>query len=341
MAILVTGGAGYIGSHTVAELLSHKEDVIVIDDLRTGHEGAVVGGAFYSGDIRDRAFLDRVFRQHEIEAVIHFAAKSLVGESVKDPLGYYDNNVIGTHALVSAMVAHGVKKVVFSSTAAVYGEPQRIPIQEDDRTIPTNPYGETKLAMEKMFRWCDQAYGLKSVSLRYFNAAGAHPEAVIGEDHTPESHLIPIVLQVALGQRERIDIFGDDYPTPDGTCVRDYIHVMDLANAHWLALQFLRQHNRSDVFNLGNGTGFSVKQVIDTARQVTGHRIPASVLLRRAGDPAVLIASAEKAKTVLKWQPRFPELATMIQSAWTWHQGHPHGFAVRTGHFANKGEAKT
>jgi UDP-glucose 4-epimerase len=330
VAILVTGGAGYIGSHTVAELLTHGEEVIVIDDLRTGHNRAVIGGAFYRGDIRDRAFLDRVFRRHEIEAVIHFAAKSQVGESVKDPLGYYENNVIGTHALVAAMVAHGVKKAVFSSTAAVYGEPQRIPILEDDTTIPTNPYGDTKLAMEKMFRWCDQAYGLKSVSLRYFNAAGAHPEAAIGEDHTPESHLIPIILQVALSQRERIDIFGDDYPTPDGTCIRDYIHVMDLANAHWLALQYLRRHGRSDVFNLGNGTGFSVRQAIETARQVTGHPIPAAVLPRRAGDPAVLVASSEKARRSLGWQPKSPELAEIIESAWRWHQSHPKGYGVRT-----------
>lgn len=330
MAILVTGGAGYIGSHTVAELLAHGEEVIVIDNLRTGHKRAVIGGAFYRGDIRDRAFLNRVFRRHEIEAVIHFAAKSQVGESVNDPLGYYENNVIGTHALVAAMAAHGLKKAVFSSTAAVYGEPQRIPILEDDTTLPTNPYGDTKLAMEKMFRWCDQAYGLKSVSLRYFNAAGAHPEAVIGEDHTPESHLIPIILQVALSQRERIDIFGDDYPTPDGTCIRDYIHVMDLANAHWLALQYLRRDGRSDVFNLGNGTGFSVRQVIETARQVTGHPIPAAVLTCRAGDPAVLVASSEKARRELGWQPELPELEAIIESAWRWHQSHPKGYGVWT-----------
>jgi UDP-glucose 4-epimerase len=327
MAILVTGGTGYIGSHTVAELLAHGEEVIVLDNLRTGHERAVLGGTFYRGDIRDRRFLDEVFRAHEIEAVIHFAAKSLVGESVHDPLAYYDNNVIGTHTLVSAMVEHGVRKVVFSSTAAVYGEPGHIPIREEDPTVPTNPYGETKLAMEKMFRWCDQAYGLKSISLRYFNAAGAHPDAIIGEDHEPESHLIPLVLQVALGQREQIEMFGDDYPTEDGTCIRDYVHVMDLANAHRLALDYLRTHNQSDVFNLGNGTGFSVKQVIDTARKVTGHPIPAKVSPRRAGDPAVLVASADKAKRLLLWQPRCPELETIIESAWNWHRRHPRGYA--------------
>jgi UDP-glucose 4-epimerase len=327
MAILVTGGTGYIGSHTVAELLAHGEEVIVVDNLRTGHERAVLGGTLFRGDIRDRQFLDEVFRAHEIEAVIHFAAKSLVGESVRDPLAYYDNNVIGTHTLVSAMVEHGVRKAVFSSTAAVYGEPERIPIREEDPTVPANPYGETKLAMEKMFRWCDQAYGLKSISLRYFNAAGAHPDAIIGEDHEPESHLIPLVLQVALGQREQIEMFGDDYPTEDGTCIRDYVHVMDLANAHRLALDYLRTHNRSDVFNLGNGTGFSVKQVIDTARKVTGHPIPAKVSPRRAGDPAVLVASADKAKRLLNWHPRCPELETIIESAWNWHRRHPRGYA--------------
>lgn len=327
MAILVTGGTGYIGSHTVAELLAHGEEVIVVDNLRTGHERAVLGGTLYRGDIRDRRFLDEVFRAHEIEAVIHFAAKSLVGESVRDPLAYYDNNVIGTHTLVSAMVEHGVRKAVFSSTAAVYGEPERIPIREEDPTVPANPYGETKLAMEKMFRWCDQAYGLKSISLRYFNAAGAHPDAIIGEDHEPESHLIPLVLQVALGQREQIEMFGDDYLTEDGTCIRDYVHVMDLANAHRLALDYLRTHNRSDVFNLGNGTGFSVKQVIDTARKVTGHPIPAKVSPRRAGDPAVLVASADKAKRLLNWHPRCPELETIIESAWNWHRRHPRGYA--------------
>ena len=326
MAILVTGGAGYIGSHTVVELLNHGEEVVVVDNLRTGHKQAVTGGTFYQGDISDRKFLDSVFAKHEIEAVIHFAASSLVGESVQKPLDYYENNLIASHALVSAMIDHGVKKIVFSSTAATYGEPKSIPILESDVTNPTNPYGETKLAMEKMFRWSDNAYGLKSISLRYFNAAGAHPDAIIGEDHNPESHLIPIILQVALGQREAIGIFGDDYPTEDGTCIRDYIHVMDLANAHWLALKHLRKNNTSDVFNLGNGTGFSVKQVIETARQVTEHPIPEKISPRRAGDPAVLIATSEKAQSVLGWKPKYNDLKTIIATAWKWHQANPKGY---------------
>ncbi|XJZ26765.1 UDP-glucose 4-epimerase GalE [Bacillota bacterium Lsc_1132] len=326
MAILVTGGAGYIGSHTVVELLNHGEEVVIVDNLRTGHQQAVAGGTFYQGDISDRSFLDSIFGKHEIEAVIHFAASSLVGESVQKPLDYYENNLIASHSLVSAMIEHGVKKIVFSSTAATYGEPKSIPILESDLTNPTNPYGETKLAMEKMFRWCDHAYGLKSISLRYFNAAGAHPDAIIGEDHNPESHLIPIILQVALGQREAIGIFGDDYPTEDGTCIRDYIHVMDLANAHWLALEHLRKNNTSDVFNLGNGTGFSVKQVIETAREVTEHPIPEKISPRRAGDPAVLIATSEKAQSVLGWKPKYNDLKTIIATAWKWHQANPNGY---------------
>ncbi|MCP8968391.1 UDP-glucose 4-epimerase GalE [Ectobacillus ponti] len=329
MAILVTGGAGYIGSHTVAELLAHKEEVVVMDNLRTGHAEALQGVKFYEGDIRDRSVLDRIFGENEIEAVIHFAASSLVGESVSEPLAYYENNLLASHTLVSAMVAHDVKKIVFSSTAATYGEPKSIPILETDPTEPTSPYGETKLAMEKMFRWCDGAYGLKSISLRYFNAAGAHMDGHIGEDHTPESHLIPIILQVALGQREHIGIFGDDYATADGTCIRDYIHVMDLANAHWRALEYLRKENASNVFNLGNGTGFSVNEVIETARKVTNHPIPAKVSPRRAGDPAVLIASSEKAQTVLGWKPQWGDLETIIESAWKWHQSHPNGFAAK------------
>ncbi|RKN84586.1 UDP-glucose 4-epimerase GalE [Paenibacillus ginsengarvi] len=328
MAILVTGGAGYIGSHTVVELLSQGEEVVVVDNLSTGHRSAVATDAkFYEGDIRDRAFLDRVFGENDIEAVIHFAASSLVGESVKQPLAYYDNNLFGTHSLVGAMERFGVRRIVFSSTAATYGEPEQVPIEESAPTHPESPYGETKLAMENMFRWCDRAYGLKFVSLRYFNACGAHPDGLIGEDHKPESHLIPIILQVPLGQREFIGMFGDDYPTDDGTCVRDYIHVMDLANAHWLALQYLRAGHPSDVFNLGNGTGFSVKQVVELARGVTDHPIPAAVSPRRAGDPAVLIASSDKAKRVLGWKPIYNDLATIIGTAWNWHKRHPDGYA--------------
>ncbi|MBZ5753119.1 MULTISPECIES: UDP-glucose 4-epimerase GalE [Metabacillus] len=326
MAILVTGGAGYIGSHTVVELLNQGEEVIVIDNLQTGHEKSIKAETFYQGDLRDRSFLHDVFSKHDIEAVIHFAASSLVGESVSKPLDYYENNLIASYSLVSAMIEHGVNKIVFSSTAATYGEPKQIPIQEVDETCPTSPYGETKLAMEKMFRWCDGAYGLKSISLRYFNAAGALPDGEIGEDHEPESHLIPIILQVALGQRESIGIFGEDYPTEDGTCIRDYIHVMDLANAHWLALEHLRENESTDVFNLGNGKGFSVKEVIETARHVTGQSIPEVVSSRRAGDPAVLIASSEKAQTVLGWKPKYNNLETIIETAWNWYQSHPNGY---------------
>lgn len=327
MAILVTGGAGYIGSHTVVELLSRGERVVVVDNLRTGHRSAVSSEArFYEGDIRDAALLDRVFEENGIEAVIHFAASSLVGESVQQPLAYYDNNLFGTYSLTSAMMKHGVGKIVFSSTAATYGEPESVPIPETAPTRPESPYGETKLAMENMFRWCDRAHGLKFVSLRYFNACGAHPDGLIGEDHKPESHLIPIILQVPLGQRESIGIYGDDYATEDGTCVRDYIHVMDLANAHWLALQYLRGGGESDVFNLGSGSGFSVKQVIELARAIAEHPIPAVVAKRRAGDPAVLIASSEKARGVLGWQPRYDSLAAIIETAWGWHRSHPDGY---------------
>ncbi|WP_127585289.1 UDP-glucose 4-epimerase GalE [Paenibacillus koleovorans] len=327
MSILVTGGAGYIGSHTVKELLAQGEQVVVIDNLATGFRAAVPEGvSFIEGDIRDASVLDALFTQHSIEAVVHFAASSLVGQSVEIPLQYYDNNMIGAHSLVSAMVRHGVKKIVFSSTAATYGEPKRVPIEESDPTEPTNPYGETKLAMERMFRWCEQAYGVKSVSLRYFNAAGAAQDGTIGEDHKPETHLIPLILQVPLGKREHITMFGDDYPTEDGTCIRDYIHVMDLANAHWLAIRHLREQDTSGVFNLGNGTGFSVKQVVDVAREVTGHAIPAVVAPRRAGDPAVLIASSEKARSVLGWQPRYADLKTIIESAWEWHRNRPNGY---------------
>lgn len=329
MAILVTGGAGYIGSHTVVELLEKGEEVVVLDNLMTGHKAAVFGGIFYQGDLRDRSLLDDVFKKHGIEAVIHFAASSLVGESVAKPLDYYENNLVASHTLVSSMIVHNVKKIVFSSTAATYGKPESLPILETNAANPSNPYGETKLAMEKMFRWCDLAYGIKSISLRYFNAAGAHPEGKIGEDHHPESHLIPLILQAAMGQRPSISIFGNDYPTGDGTCIRDYIHVMDLANAHWLALEHLRKNETSDVFNLGNGTGFSVKEVIETAREVTGRPIPETISERRAGDPAVLIASSEKARNVMGWRPRYNNLNIIIETAWNWHKTHPAGYNDR------------
>ena len=326
MAILVTGGAGYIGSHTVAELLEKGEEVVVVDNLQTGHREAVLGGTFYQADIRDSDAMDRIFAKHEIEAVIHFAANSLVGESVEKPLKYYDNNVYGSQKLMEVMVKHGVRKIVFSSTAAVYGEPQRVPIDEHDLTVPTNPYGDTKLAMEKMFRWGDRAHGIKSISLRYFNAAGAHPNGLIGEDHNPETHLIPVILQVPLGKRDAISVFGDDYPTEDGTCIRDYIHVTDLANAHYLALMRLRDKEESGIYNLGNGQGFSVKQVIEVTRRVTGHAIPAKVSPRRAGDPAVLVASSERARSELGWKPQYADLEKIVETAWSWFQRHPNGY---------------
>lgn len=328
MSVLVPGGAGYIGSHIVRELISRGEDVVVIDNLENGHKQAVHPKArFYEGDIRDREFLDRVLdEEKDIDAVIHFAANSLVGESMAKPLKYYDNNVNGTRILLEALRDHGIRNVVFSSTAATYGEPERVPILETDRTQPTNPYGETKLAMEKMFKWVDEADGIKYVSLRYFNACGADESGEIGEDHHPESHLIPLILQVPLGQREEISIFGDDYPTPDGTCIRDYIHVTDLADAHLKAVDYLRAGNDSNIFNLGNGVGFSVQEVVDTARQVTGHPIPAKIVPRRAGDPAQLIASSDKAREVLGWDPKHDSLEEIIASAWKWHQGHPNGY---------------
>nr|WP_144927324.1 UDP-glucose 4-epimerase GalE [Paenibacillus bovis] len=327
MAILVCGGAGYIGSHAVAELLARGEEVVVVDNLQTGHKEAITEGAlFYEGDLRDEVFLDKVFSENDIEAVMHFAADSLVGVSVKEPIQYYDNNVGGAISLVKVMNKHNVKKIVFSSTAATYGEPKEIPILETLETNPTNPYGETKLAIEKMLKWSDNAYGLKYVVLRYFNVAGAHTNGIIGEDHNPETHLIPIILQVALGKREKISIFGEDYDTPDGTCIRDYIHVMDLVDAHILAIEKLRKTEESGTYNLGNGNGFSVKEVIETARQVTDHPIPAEVAPRRAGDPAQLVASSEKAKQELGWNPQHASLESMIASAWAWFQKHPDGY---------------
>lgn len=328
MAILVLGGAGYIGSHTVYELIDAGRDVVIADNLETGHIEAVHPKAkFYQGDIRNREFVDSVFESEQIDGVIHFAANSLVGESMTNPLKYYDNNLCGTKVLLESMVAHGIDKVVFSSTAATYGEPERVPILETDKTEPTNCYGETKLSMEKMFKWVGKAHGLRFVSLRYFNACGAHVSGKIGEAHNPESHLIPLILQVPNGQRDFISIFGDDYDTKDGTCIRDYIHVTDLAQAHILAMDYLMHGGESNIFNLGNGVGFTVKEVIDTARKVTGHPIPAKITPRRAGDPAQLIASSEKAKTVLGWHPEHADLEEIIATAWNWHKNHPHGFA--------------
>ncbi|UOE75127.1 UDP-glucose 4-epimerase GalE [Parageobacillus thermoglucosidasius] len=324
--ILVCGGAGYIGSHAVHRLIEKGEKVIVVDNLQTGHREAVHPEAiFYQGDIRDRAFLRDVFRKHEIDAVIHFAANSLVGESMQEPLKYYDNNVYGTQVLLEVMNESSVKQIVFSSTAAVYGEPKQIPIVETDPTMPTNTYGETKLAVEKMMKWVEQAYGIRYISLRYFNVAGAYG-TLIGEDHDPETHLIPLILKVPLGQRDEIHIFGDDYDTHDGTCIRDYIHVLDLVDAHILAVEKLRSGAESNVYNLGNGNGFTVKEVIEAARKVTGHPIPARVMARRPGDPAKLVASAEKAKRELGWEPKYTSITDIVASAWEWHQANPYGY---------------
>lgn len=327
MSILVCGGAGYIGSHTVHQLIKNNEDVVIVDNLQTGHLKAVNPKAkFYKGDIRDHDFLDKVFSENKIEAVIHFAANSLVGESMTNPLLYFNNNVYGMQVLLESMVKHNIDKIVFSSTAAVYGEPKKVPILEDDETNPTNTYGETKLTMEKMMKWVNKANGIKFVSLRYFNVAGALEDGSIGEDHSPETHLIPLILQVPLKKREHITVFGDDYPTEDGTCIRDYIHVLDLADAHIKALNYLRAGNESNIFNLGNGKGFSVKEMIDATKEATGEEIKVVLGERRAGDPAVLIASSEKAHNLLNWQPKYTNVKEIIKTAWTWHSQNPKGF---------------
>ena len=328
MKLLVLGGAGYIGSHTATELLDNGHEVVIADNLVTGYREAVPEKAtFYQGDLRDKDFLVDLLKKEKVDAVIHFAAFSLVGESVTNPLKYYENNLYGTKVLLDAMIETGVDKIVFSSTAATYGDPENIPILESDRTCPTNPYGETKLAMEKMISWAAKAHGLHFVSLRYFNACGAHKSGKIGEAHNPESHLIPLVLQVPNGKREFVSIYGNDYDTPDGTCIRDYIHVTDLAKAHILAVEYLMNGGESDIFNLGNGVGYSVKEVIETARKVTGHPIPAKEEARRAGDPARLVASGEKARKILGWEPEIKDLADIISSAWKWHKAHRDGYS--------------
>lgn len=330
MKILLTGGAGYIGSHTAAELLDNGFEVVIVDSLETGHKKAVPPAAkLYIGDIRDSAFLDKVFASEDIGAVVHFAAYSLVPESMTNPLKYYDNNIGGTRTLLSAMTAHGTHKIVFSSSAAVYGEPVHLPIEETDPTCPTNAYGATKLAMEQMLKWTDIAHGVKSVALRYFNACGARPDGSIGEDHTPETHLIPVVLQTAAGLRPQLSLFGRDYDTKDGTCVRDYVHVSDLANAHALAVKYLLGGGESDAVNLGNGVGFSNLEIIKAAGSVVGHAIPAVDAPRRAGDPATLVASSQKAKQLLGWTPRYTDIESIIETAWKWHSTHPKGFEDR------------
>lgn len=325
MRVLVTGGAGYIGSVVTEELVNDGHEVVVYDNLVKGHREAVGSGArFVQGDLLDSATLRQTLKDNSIEAVIHMAAYSLVGESCEHPSKYYQNNVVAGLVLIDTMLECDVKKIVFSSTAATYGEPESQPIFETARNNPTNPYGESKLAFEHAMSWYERAYGLRSVSLRYFNAAGASEKC--GEDHDPESHIIPIALQVATGKRQQVEIYGDDYPTPDGTCLRDYIHVIDLARAHILALGIFGE-GKSRIYNLGcGGNGYSVREVIEMARQVTGKEIPARIGPRRAGDPAVLIASSDRIKSELGWEPRYQDLRVIIESAWRWMESHPNGY---------------
>lgn len=321
--ILVTGGAGYIGSHGVLALKERGYDVIVLDNLVYGHQPIVedvLQVELVVGDTQDRLLLDNLFATRNITAVMHFAAYAYVGESVTDPGKYYRNNVVGTLTLLEAMIAAGVKNMVFSSTCATYGVPQEIPIRESHPQNPINPYGTSKLMVEWMLKDFDRAYGLKSVIFRYFNASGAAPNGLIGEDHTPETHLIPLILYTALGKRPHLSIFGTDYPTPDGTCIRDYIHVSDLAIAHVLGLEYLFKSRKTEVFNLGNGNGFSVREAIATAREVTGKEIPVVEKERRSGDPPILVGSSEKAKKILGWQPQYSDLREIIAHAWQWHQ---------------------
>ncbi|MEW5976516.1 MAG: UDP-glucose 4-epimerase GalE [Acidobacteriota bacterium] len=318
--ILVTGGAGYIGSHAVKELVRRNYSVLVLDNLVYGHRESVGNAEFIHCDLANESFLKEVFSSYAIQAVMHFAAYAYVGESVTDPGKYYQNNVASTLNLLRVLVKAGVRQFIFSSTCATYGNPIEIPITEDHPQQPINPYGASKLMVERILRDFDQAYGLKSVVFRYFNAAGADPDGEVGEWHEPETHLIPLVLDAASGRRANVRIFGTDYPTSDGTCIRDYIHVTDLADAHILGFHFLQQHNRSEVFNLGNGTGFSVREVISTAHQVTRRDIPTIETARRPGDPPVLVGSSEKAIKVLRWQPRLASLDRIIETAWGWHQ---------------------
>jgi UDP-glucose 4-epimerase len=319
-SVLVVGGAGYIGAHMVGVLLKAKFKVITLDNLSTGHRELHPGGLLIEGSLGDAKLLDNIFSTQRIDAVMHFAAYSLVGESVADPLKYYRNNLAATTELLDAMKRHNINRFIFSSTAAVYGEPNQVPISEDHPCAPTNPYGATKLAVERMLQDCAAAHNLKFMALRYFNAAGADESGKLGERHEPETHLIPLILKVATAEREHVKIFGTDYPTPDGTCIRDYIHVGDLAQAHLLALDALLSGKDSGIYNLGNSRGYSVRQVIEAARRVTGHEIPAVESDPRSGDPAILVADSAKIREELGWQPRFEDLENMIQSAWDWHQ---------------------
>lgn len=328
MATLVLGGAGYIGSHTVDRLIEKGEKTIVVDSLVTGHRQAVNKDAkFCQGDIADKDFMRQVFKENsDIDAVIHFAAYSLVAESMKKPLKYFDNNTAGMVKLLEVMNEFSIDKIVFSSTAATYGIPEEVPIKETTPQNPINPYGESKLMMEKIMRWADKAYGIKFVPLRYFNVAGAKPDGSIGEDHMPETHLLPIVLQVAMGKRDKLQIFGDDYNTPDSTNIRDYVHPLDLADAHILAVDYLKAGNPSTAFNLGSSTGFSNREILEAARKVTNKEIPAEIAPRRGGDPDVLVASSTKAREVLGWKPQFDDISKIIETAWKWHTLHPEGY---------------
>ncbi|HVE60160.1 MAG TPA: UDP-glucose 4-epimerase GalE [Pyrinomonadaceae bacterium] len=325
MAILVTGGAGYIGSVAVEDLHKKGEKVIVLDNLVYGHRQAVDENIpFYEGEIGDQDLVEKIVREHQIEACMHFSAFAYVGESVEKPQKYYENNLVQTISLLNVLIKTGAKKFIFSSTCATYGEPQYVPIDEKHPQNPVNPYGWTKFMTERVLADYDQAYDLKFVALRYFNACGASEKC--GEHHDPETHLIPLILFAAQGRRDAISIFGDDYPTPDGTAIRDYIHINDLSQAHLLALDYLRGGGNSEFINLGNGGGYSVKEVIEAARKVTGKPIEAKLAPRRAGDPSRLVANAAKAHEVLGWNPQFPEIEKIIESAWKWHEANPHGY---------------
>ena len=328
MNVLVVGGAGYIGSHAVRKLTDAGHHVLVYDNLSRGHREAVPDGLLIEGELTDTATLTRVLTEHEIEAVMHFAAFALVNESVNDPALYYQNNVVATLSLLEAMRLADVKKFVFSSTTATYGEPDQVPISEDTPQRPINPYGFTKLVIEQALADYAEAYGMGYAALRYFNAAGAHPDGTIGEDHEPETHLIPIVLQVALGQRDSITIFGNDYQTSDGTCVRDYVHVNDLADAHLKALDKIRP-STGICLNLGTGRGTSVREIIDACREVTGHAIPEKIGQRREGDPSELVADASRAQDQLGWKPQYVDVRSIVETAWRWHQLHPNGYGSK------------
>lgn len=326
-SILVSGGAGYIGSHTVRTLIEQGYKPVVLDSLVTGHRQSVsMDVPFFQGDIADSHLVKKIVEQEHVTAVIHFAARSLVGESAEKPDLYFEENTAKTNRFVSSLLEHGVKRIIFSSTAATYGIPDEIPIPESAPTNPINPYGFSKLMIEQSFSWLEKAYGLEWIALRYFNAAGAALDGSLGEDHTPETHLIPLILKTALGQREKINLFGTDYSTPDGTCIRDYIHVLDLAKAHILALEALKRGTGSGAYNVGTGAGYSVREVIETARQVTGQTISVLESPRRPGDPDKLVAKVEKIEALLGWTPQYSSLEQIIESAWAWHQSHPNGY---------------